>query len=938
VPFLETSQTKMSMQPADGQTLVNQSKEYMFSVDVLELNKLAEPRCGVALVTEGPTDHPAPQRGSPSCPPPTAEDPPVERGGDSETESDADDLFFPAQDIAPSTCPVKRRTQSLSALPKEGDKKREKDHIRRPMNAFMIFSKRHRALVHQRHPNQDNRTVSKILGEWWYALGPKEKKKYHDLAFQVKEAHFRAHPDWKWCNKDRRKSLSEGRGTPGAKEARERSVSESTGLCGSLFICVEAHNASQGADHKGAGPSWTSPRSDGHGGSMGGQLQRPRAFSQSAVHTLERREKERVLESTGLFHPRAPAHPRRPSEDVTSDEEPMVICEEGDDDVIDGSIDLKCKERVTDSDDENEHADEADSKRTFQPIHSSVAFSPTGTTGNKNNEDGREKNPEKRGMGGAELDNGGPKEGKGGGGGGQVPFHVNSASVTGITATLPHNPGTYLSQGAVRMAPTVVTNVVRPITSTPIPIASKPADGGVAVGTLPPDGKPKLLIGAGGAGGGGYFPSSSPKPNGQGSLVAGLVLGGTFPNQPTVQLITPPQPSPCNGTSSNSAVPLPLLHHQFLPAASITPHSGGKPITQVQYILPTLSAAANPNSPSSQQTQQPSSILTLSSAAPTHVSLANERSRYMSFLGKATVSNLTSAVLLLHRITYVQSTPGVAAPFPLGSTHAVSSTHQTPSPAGPSFLQSPVATIGFTAIAPAGQALVQPIVASEALFGSSFEERLKELPEFKPEDVLPSPNLQSLATSPRAILGSYRRKRRNSTDLDSADDPSSPRRKSRCLSSCSSEPNTPKSAAKCEGDIFTFDRAGETEHILEELDRVPPSSLRRMLDQRRALVMQLFQEHGFFPSAQATAAFQARHSDTFPSKVCLQLKIREVRQKIMQNAGSSESVGGVAAGSSDSASTPGPSNPTARENPEADERGRATEEPKKDAGDPQESR
>jgi len=62
---------------------------------------------------------------------------------------------------------------------------KERDHIRRPMNAFMIFSKRHRALVHQRHPNQDNRTVSKILGEWWYALGAREKQKYHDLAFQV---------------------------------------------------------------------------------------------------------------------------------------------------------------------------------------------------------------------------------------------------------------------------------------------------------------------------------------------------------------------------------------------------------------------------------------------------------------------------------------------------------------------------------------------------------------------------------------------------------------------------------------------------------------------------------------------------------------------------------------------------------------------------------
>ena len=53
------------------------------------------------------------------------------------------------------------------------------------MNAFMIFSKRHRALVHQRHPNQDNRTVSKILGEWWYALGAEDKQKYHELASQV---------------------------------------------------------------------------------------------------------------------------------------------------------------------------------------------------------------------------------------------------------------------------------------------------------------------------------------------------------------------------------------------------------------------------------------------------------------------------------------------------------------------------------------------------------------------------------------------------------------------------------------------------------------------------------------------------------------------------------------------------------------------------------
>lgn len=53
------------------------------------------------------------------------------------------------------------------------------------------------------------------------------------VSLQVKEAHFRAHPDWKWCNKDRRKSLSDGRGMP--KEQRERSMSESIGAY--VYMC-----------------------------------------------------------------------------------------------------------------------------------------------------------------------------------------------------------------------------------------------------------------------------------------------------------------------------------------------------------------------------------------------------------------------------------------------------------------------------------------------------------------------------------------------------------------------------------------------------------------------------------------------------------------------------------------------------------------------------
>lgn len=67
------------------------------------------------------------------------------------------------------------------------------------------------------------------------------------------------------------------------------------------------------------------------------------------------------------------------------------------------------------------------------------------------------------------------------------------------------------------------------------------------------------------------------------------------------------------------------------------------------------------------------------------------------------------------------------------------------------------------------------------------------------------------------------------------------------------------------------------------------SNLRKTLDHRRHLVMQLFQEHGLFPTNQATSSFQAKHSEVFPTKICLQLKIREVRQKMMQVASPSSS-------------------------------------------------
>lgn len=181
-----------------------------------------------------------------------------------------------------------------------------------------------------------------------------------------------------------------------------------------------------------------------------------------------------------------------------------------------------------------------------------------------------------------------------GGGGGSI---AGSTSSTQAPLALAQQGLTQVL-GAVRMAPTVVTNVVRPIASTPIPIASKPVEGAVTLSSLPLDKKATLLIGGGGPqqlpinAGGGYLSSSSSPgpvsvtPRGGSGLVTNLVLGGSFPAAQPVQLLTPQPPAQS---------PLPVLQPQLHPAAassSLTPPAGPKSLAQVQYILPTESPSS----------------------------------------------------------------------------------------------------------------------------------------------------------------------------------------------------------------------------------------------------------------------------------------------------------------------------------------------------------
>ncbi|XP_064838044.1 HMG box transcription factor BBX-like isoform X4 [Oncorhynchus masou masou] len=81
----------------------------------------------------------------------------------------------------------------------EGEEDSSEQRARRPMNAFLLFCKRHRSLVRQEHPRLDNRGATKILADWWAVLEPKEKQKYTDMAKEYKDAFMKANPGYKWC-------------------------------------------------------------------------------------------------------------------------------------------------------------------------------------------------------------------------------------------------------------------------------------------------------------------------------------------------------------------------------------------------------------------------------------------------------------------------------------------------------------------------------------------------------------------------------------------------------------------------------------------------------------------------------------------------------------------------------------------------------------------